>query len=120
MRRGAHVRSRQGKGEVAMKIHALAIAFATAAALAASAPTASAASPEDDYSGSQLWLHYVRVSDPDALARYRDAVTGIVVENVERDSVYRHTPNLHMEPGSNERLASTSLEAARDELVEGL
>ena len=98
-------------------ISALLVACAIAAALIASAPPASAASSEDSYSGSDLWLHYVPVRDPD---RYRDHATTVIVENADRNKVYRHTQDLHMEPGSTEKLVETSLEAARDELVRGL
>ena len=78
-------------------------------------------SPFDDaYSGSDLWLHYPKVSEPDRLAAYRDAVTTIVVDGVERNPVHRLTPDLRMEAGASQRLVSTSLQAARDELVQGL
>jgi alpha-glucuronidase len=99
---------------------ALLAALTTVATLALSAPAASAASYDDAYDGSGMWLHYVPVSDPELLERYRESVTTIVVENAGRDPVYRHTPNLRMEPGSRERLVETTLEAARDELVRGL
>ena len=96
---------------------ALAVLVAATAALTAS--PAAAASP-DDYSGSDLWLRYERVGDWKRLAQYREAIRTVVVENAERDPVYRHTPNLRMEPGSSEKLVATTLEAARDELVRGL
>ncbi len=80
---------------------------------------ASAASPEDSYDGSDLWLRYVRVKDRERLDQYRRAFTAVVVENVDRAKAYRHTPDLHMEPGSTERLVTSTLEAARDELVRG-
>jgi len=102
------------------RTRALVIACAVAGALAVSAPAAPAAASEDAYSGSDLWLHYVPVSDPELLDRYRDAVRGIIVENAGGTEVYRHTPDLHMAPGSNEKLVETTLEAARDELVRGL
>jgi alpha-glucuronidase len=95
-------------------------ALMVVAALAAAAPAASAASSEDAYSGSDLWLRYVKVSDRHLLDRYRDSVRAIVVENAGRNEVYRHTEDLRMEPGSREQLVATSLEAARDELVRGL
>ena len=44
----------------------------------------------------------------------------MVVDNVHANDVHRHTPGLRMEPGSDERLVESSLEAARDELVRGL
>lgn len=75
---------------------------------------------DDGYDGSQLWLRYAPVSDPGLLRRYREAVTTVIVENADRNPVYRHTPNLSMAPGSAERLVATTLEAARDELVRGL
>ncbi|MEO3752484.1 alpha-glucuronidase family glycosyl hydrolase [Streptomyces sp. B6B3] len=74
----------------------------------------------DDYDGSDLWLRYVPVSDPGLLRRYRKAVTTVIVENADRDKVYRHTPDLAMAPGSTERLMESTLEAAREELVRGL
>ncbi len=96
---------------------ALMLTCTVAALLAVSAPAAPAATSEDAYSGSDLWLRYVPVSDPELLDRYRDAVSGIVVENAARTEVYRHTPDLHMAPGSSEQLVETTLEAARDELA---
>jgi alpha-glucuronidase len=89
-------------------------ALTTVAALALSAPPVSA---ED---GSAMWLRYVPVSDAEVLDRYRDSVTTIIVENASENPVYRHTPDLRMEPGSAEKLAGTTLEAARDELARGL
>src|SRR4051794_36251779 len=53
------------------------IAGLAVAALIAAAP---AAASEDTYSGSELWLHYVPVSDPALLAQYRSAVSSVVVE----------------------------------------
>ena len=96
---------------------ALRIAMLVLAVLAAGVPPASAASPED---GSDLWLRYARVADRGKLEQYRRAATTIVVENADRNKVHRHTPDLHMEPGSSEKLVETTLEAARDELVRGL
>jgi alpha-glucuronidase len=81
------------------------------------AAPAVAAGAEDAYSGSEMWLHYVPVSDP---ASYRASATAIVVENAGQNKVYRHTENLSMAPGSTEKLVDTTLEAARDELVRGL
>ena len=76
---------------------------------------------QDTYSGSQLWLHYVPVSDAGAARRSTGArSTAIVVENAGANKVHRHTANLSMAPGSTEKLVETSLEAARDELVRGL
>jgi alpha-glucuronidase len=110
-----------GAGSLARKTRALLlVALATIAAAMASTPPVFAASSEDAYSGSDLWLHYVPVSDPGLLGRYRNSISSIVVENSDRNPVYRHTANLRMEPGSTEHLVNTSLEAARDELVRGL
>jgi alpha-glucuronidase len=100
------------------RIH-LAVAAVALTAIAATAPP-SATAQEDSYSGADLWLRYEPVSDSDLLAAYRDAATTVVVENVDQNPVYRHTPDLGMEPGSEETLVDTSLEAARDELVRGL
>src|SRR5688572_11255173 len=84
------------------------------AILAIGAPSAAA---ED---GSDLWLRYARVDDPDRLREYRGAVRTVVVDNVHANKVHRHTPDLRMEPGSSEKLVESSLEAARDELARGL
>lgn len=93
----------------------------TAAAMSpAEAAAAGGDTVDDGYDGSQLWLRYVPVSDPGLLRRYRAAVTTVIVENADRNPVYRHTPNLSMAPGSAERLVATTLQAARDELVRGL
>jgi alpha-glucuronidase len=75
---------------------------------------------EDTYDGSSMWLRYVPVSDPVLLHRYRQTISSIVVENADSDKVHRHTPNLAMAPGSTEHLSTTTLGAARDELVRGL
>jgi alpha-glucuronidase len=83
-------------------------------------PCAPAVAQEDAYSGSELWLHYVPVSDPALLAQYRAAVSSIVVENADTNPVQRTTADLRMETGAKEKLVRTSLEAARDELVRGL
>jgi alpha-glucuronidase len=96
------------------------VALVIVAALAVCAAPVSAASSEDSYSGSDMWLHYVPVSDRHLLDHYRDSVTTVVVENADRNKVYRHTANLQMESGSAEKLVETSLQAARDELVRGL
>jgi alpha-glucuronidase len=96
------------------------VALLTGVALMTVAPPAHAAPADDAYDGSDLWLRYVRVSDPHLLARYRDAVSSIVVENADRDRSYRHTPDLAMAPGSSESLAESTLAAARAELVRGL
>ena len=91
------------------------IAGLTVAALIGAAPASAA---EDTYSGSQMWLHYVPVSDAALLARYRAAVASIVVENADAEHGPPHTrPNLAWRPASTEKLVETSLEAARDELV---
>jgi alpha-glucuronidase len=86
---------------------------------AAAAPPAPAGG-HDSYDGSSLWLRYPRIGDAELLRRYRKSISTIVVENADRNKVYRHTPDLHMAPGSTERLVETSLAAARDELVRGL
>jgi alpha-glucuronidase len=75
---------------------------------------------DDSYDGSDLWMRYVRVSDPGLLRRYRESVTTVIVENASRNKVHRHTANLGMAPGSTEKLVESTLEAARDELVRGL
>src|SRR5262245_36982282 len=94
------------------------IAAATiVACLAISVP---AQAQEDTYSGSQMWLHYVPVSDTAKLAEYRAAISGVVVENASQNKVHRTTANLAMAAGSTEKLVETSLEAARDELTRGL
>ena len=69
------------------------------------------AAAQDDVSSADLWLRYEPVGDPDLLDAYREAATAIVVENVDQNPVYRHTPELSMEPGSEETLVETSLEA---------
>jgi alpha-glucuronidase len=79
-----------------------------------------AAAADDGYDGSDLWLRYVPVGDPGLRRRYRELATTVIVENVDRNKVHRHTPDLSMAPGSTERLVATTLEAARDELVRGL
>jgi alpha-glucuronidase len=91
-----------------------------AAAVRTATPSAPALRVDDSYDGSDLWLRYVPVSDPDLLQRYQESVTTVIVENAERNKVYRHTPNLSMAPGSTERLMTATLEAAREELVRGL
>jgi alpha-glucuronidase len=96
------------------------MALLTVAVLMAWAPPVSAASSEDGYSGSDMWLHYMPVSDSALRDRYRDSATTIIVENAERNPVYRHTQDLRMEAGASEKLVRTSLQAARDELVRGL
>jgi alpha-glucuronidase len=96
------------------------MAVLAVAALIMWAPAVSAASSEDGYSGSDMWLHYTPVSDPALLHRYRDSVTTVIVENADRNPVYRQTKDLRMEAGSSEKLVQTSLQAARNELVRGL
>ncbi|MGI5521411.1 alpha-glucuronidase family glycosyl hydrolase [Micromonospora sp. CA-259024] len=99
----------------------LGTALATVAATltVATTPVAAAPSP-DDYSGSDLWLRYVPVSDAKLLRDYRRTARAILVENADADQVHRHTTDLSMAPGSTEKLVETTLEAARDELVRGL
>src|SRR3954468_22321528 len=53
-------------------------ALAVAVLLLATAPRANAA--DDAYSGSDLWLHYTKVTDPVRLDAYRAAATTIVVD----------------------------------------
>jgi alpha-glucuronidase len=67
-----------------------------ASVIAAALMAAPASAADDAYSGSDLWLHYERVSDAKRLHQYRDAVKAIVVENAERNKVYRHTQDLRM------------------------
>ncbi|RKR91833.1 alpha-glucuronidase [Micromonospora pisi] len=99
----------------------LGTALATIAATLTVATTpVAAAESRDDYSGSDLWLRYVPVSDTKLLRDYRRTATAIVVENAEANQVHRHTPHLAMAPGSSEQLVETTLGAARDELVRGL
>jgi alpha-glucuronidase len=95
------------------------VAVSAAVALAGVAPAGSRAA-DDTYSGSSLWLRYVPVSDAGRLAQYRDAVTGVIVENAGRTKVYRQTAGLQMQAGATEKLVDTTLEAARDELLRGL
>ena len=95
-------------------------AWLVVAVLVAGAAPGSAAAAEDGYSGSDMWLHYVPVSDWERLHEYRRLVSTIVVENAGRNKMHRTTEDLHMEPGSTEQLVETSLEAARSELVRGL
>ncbi|MEU4473594.1 alpha-glucuronidase family glycosyl hydrolase [Micromonospora sp. NPDC023888] len=95
------------------------LATVAATLTVATTPVTAAPSP-DDYSGSDLWLRYLPVSDPKLLRDYRRTITGIVVENADATKVHRHTPDLAMAPGSGEKLAETTLGAARDELVRGL
>jgi len=95
-------------------------AWVIVAALVALAASAPATAADDSYSGSDMWLHYVPVSDWERRHEYRRLVSTVIVENAGRHKVYRHTDDLRMEPGSSEQLVQTSLEAARDELVRGL
>ncbi|MEU7799058.1 alpha-glucuronidase family glycosyl hydrolase [Micromonospora arborensis] len=96
-----------------------ALTMVAATLTVATTPVAAAQSP-DDYSGSDLWLRYVPVSDAKLLRDYRRTATAIVVENADADKVHRHTADLALAPGSTEKLAETTLGAARDELVRGL
>src|SRR6266568_7267845 len=81
----------------------LSAAFVMLAALTVSAPPAVSApttvASDDSYSGSDMWLHYVPVSDPDLLRKYRDSVTTVVVDNADQNKVYRHTADLSMNRG---------------------
>ncbi|MEU5669745.1 alpha-glucuronidase, partial [Micromonospora sp. NPDC047753] len=100
----------------------LGTALATVAAtltVATTTPVAAAPSP-DDYNGSDLWLRYVPVDDAKLRGDYLRAATAIVVENADATKVHRHTTDLAMGPDSSEKLAETTLGAARDELVRGL
>jgi alpha-glucuronidase len=75
---------------------------------------------DDAYDGSDLWMRYVRIANPGLLHHYRELATTIIVENVGRNKVHRHTADLRLEPDATEKLATTTLEAARNELVRGL
>jgi len=94
------------------------VAIGTALGAGFAAPPAAA--QEDASDGGDLWLRYEPVADAQLLGVYRDAITAIVVENADQNPVHRHTPDLSMDPGSEEALVETSLEAARNELVRGL
>ena len=96
------------------------VSWVIVAAVMASATPAAAATADDSYDGSDLWLRYEPVSDSQRRHEYRRLVTTIVVENASRNKVHRHTEDLQMEPGSRERLVESSLEAARSELVRGV
>lgn len=74
----------------------------------------------DDYDGGDLWLHYAPLTDAQQLATYRQAFTAIVVPGADASPTHRHTADLAMEPGATESLATSTLGAARDELVRGL
>ena len=100
------------------RIPALGVAVVMVTALMVPASPASAGSVfAGDYSGSDLWLHYVAVDDADLLGQYRDAVTTIVVDNVDASPVYRHTASLAMEPGATQTLVESTLQAARGSRV---
>ena len=88
--------------------------------LLSAAPQAFADAADDAYSGSDLWLHYTKVADPALLNAYRAAATTIVVDNAGANPVFRHTSDLHMEPGAKEKLEDSTLDAAKDELSRGL
>ena len=82
-------------------IFAAFMALLTVAVLMAWAPPVSAASSEDGYSGSDMWLHYMPVSDPALLA----SVPGVGHQRSSwrtpsRNPVYRHTQDLRMEAGA--------------------
>ena len=84
------------------------------------APAHRGGARDDEYDGSALWLRYVPIADPHLLARYRQQISGVIVENADRNKCHRHTPDLRMAPGSTERLMESTLQAAREELVRGL
>ena len=67
--------------------------------MACLAITSPALAQEDTYNGSQMWLHYVPVSDAARLARYRAAASNVVVENASQNKVYRNTAKLRWRPG---------------------
>src|SRR4051794_29762270 len=96
-----------------------ALAAGAAGGLIAGTPGV-ASGVDDTYNGSNLWLRYDRVSSAEALARYRSAISSIVVQNASQTKVHRQTANLQMETGASEKLVDTTLEAARDELSRGL
>ncbi|WP_328529818.1 hypothetical protein OG984_01010 [Nocardioides sp. NBC_00368] len=95
----------------------------TMLAVASASPAKAAGGPApypDDYDGSQMWLGYRPVEDERRLAEYRSLASSIVVENATADPVHRHTDDLGIEPGGSEKLVTSSLEAAREELIRGL
>ncbi|MFE6510876.1 alpha-glucuronidase family glycosyl hydrolase [Nocardioides sp. NPDC057767] len=95
----------------------------TMLAVASVSPAKAAGGPApypDDYDGSQMWLGYRPVEDERRLAEYRSLASSIVVENATADPVHRHTDDLAIEPGGSEKLVTSSLEAAREELSRGL
>ncbi len=96
------------------------LAFVMGVVPMAVTPSAAAAPPGDAYDGSDLWMRYVPVSDPQLLRKYRESATTVIVENADQNKVHRHTPDLSMAPGSAETLSESTLEAARTELVRGL
>ncbi|MFE6650214.1 alpha-glucuronidase family glycosyl hydrolase [Nocardioides sp. NPDC057772] len=101
---------------------ALALAL-TMLAVASASPAKAASGPSpypDDYDGSQMWLGYRPIDDQRLLAAYRPLASSIVVENATANPVHRHTDDLAIEPGGSEKLVTSSLEAARDELTRGL
>src|SRR3712207_6094553 len=104
---------------MAYKCKRLLTAAAMLTALAIAAPAAQAQT-EATYNGSAMWLRYCAVSDPTLLGQYRAAINGVIVEGAGANKSYRYTLNLRMETGATERLADSTLEAARDELVRGL
>lgn len=83
-------------------------------------PDASATPIRPDYSGSDLWLHYPKIEDPALKKRYAKSATTVIVQNAGKNPVHRHTRDLPMEPGAQEHLVTTPLEAAKDELARGL
>jgi alpha-glucuronidase len=84
------------------------------------APAAFAEPSPDDYSGSDLWLRYVKLDDRKLLDEYGSAAAEIVVQNAEATKVFRKTENLTQEAGAKEALVEGTLEAARNELAKGL
>jgi len=122
MRSGHHPVSSSSAEAPGRKVLALLATLALAAGLTSglATPPAVATPHGDDYSGSDLWLRYVPVSDTELLGQYRRAARTIVVENADRNPVHRHTENLRMAPASSEKLVETTLQAARDELDRGL
>lgn len=96
---------------------------ATMLSVASAMPAKAAGGPSpypDDYDGSQMWLGYRPIEDQRVLAAYRPLTRSVVVENATANPVHRHTADLATEPGGKEKLVTSSLEAAREELTRGL
>jgi len=70
--------------------------------------------------GSQLWLRYFPIQNASLMDAYCSVISGIIIENRDAKKTFRSNPDLVSYPGSKEKIVSTSLEAARDELVRGL